>query len=73
MYKFKIIDGIIKEPLGGAHSAPEEMAEILKKQILKSIKELEKHSTDKLIENRINKYASIGVYEKAAQEAAVNE
>ena len=71
MFKFGIIDGIIKEPLGGAHSAPEEMVEILKKQILKTIKELKKQPTEKLIENRINKYASIGVYEKEAQEAAV--
>ena len=27
MLSFKLIDGILKEPLGGAHNAPEEMAE----------------------------------------------
>ena len=40
MFEFGLIDGIIKEPLGGAHSAPEEMAKILKRQIKKEINEL---------------------------------
>ena len=31
MYNFGMVDGILKEPLGGAHTAPEEMGKILKK------------------------------------------
>ncbi|MCC6725875.1 MAG: acetyl-CoA carboxylase carboxyltransferase subunit alpha [Saprospiraceae bacterium] len=63
MLSFGLIDGIIKEPLGGAHSQPEEMATILKKEILKALAELRKLTTDELIEARINKYSSMGVYD----------
>ena len=63
MLEFGIIDGIIKEPLGGAHSAPEEMAKLLKRQIKKSIAELQEMSVEERIEARINKYASMGVYD----------
>ena len=62
MYEFKLIDGIIKEPLGGAHHAPVEMAKMLKRQIKKAILELRELSVEELIEARINKYASMGVY-----------
>ena len=41
MLKNKLIDGIIKEPVGGAHSFPEKMYRILKKEILKNIEDLE--------------------------------
>lgn len=63
MLSFGLIDGIIKEPLGGAHSAPEEMAAILKDYIKKALAELDKMSPDELIEARINKYSSMGVYD----------
>lgn len=63
MLSFGLIDGIIKEPLGGAHSAPEKAAEILKNYINKALVELEKLSPDALIEARINKYSSMGVYD----------
>jgi acetyl-CoA carboxylase carboxyl transferase subunit alpha len=64
MFEFGIIDGIIKEPLGGAHTAPEEMAKTLKRQIKKAIAEVSELNAEERIEQRINKYASIGVYEK---------
>ena len=38
MFKNKLIDGVIKEPLGGAHQDPVAMAETLKKQMLKDLK-----------------------------------
>lgn len=60
MYANGLIDGIIKEPVGGAHSAPEEMAKILKKQIKKSLSELMEMDPDQRIEARIEKYASMG-------------
>lgn len=62
MLSFGLIDGIIKEPLGGAHSASEEMAVILKNHILTALEELRKLSPEELIEARINKYSSMGVY-----------
>jgi acetyl-CoA carboxylase carboxyl transferase subunit alpha len=59
--KMKIIDGIIKEPLGGAHNDIDLAAQKLKKVILEDINELEKINSDKRIENRINKFSEMGV------------
>jgi acetyl-CoA carboxylase carboxyl transferase subunit alpha len=58
-----IIDGIVKEPAGGAHSNPEEMAKTLKRTIIKNIHELELAGADERITQRIDKYSHIGVYE----------
>ncbi len=63
MLEFGIIDDIIKEPVGGAHSNPEEMAKVLKRHIKKAIAELQEMNAEERIEARINKYASIGDYE----------
>lgn len=73
MLSFGIIDGIIKEPLGGAHSEPEKMAEILKEHIKKSLGKLSKIKPEKRIEARINKYDSMGVYDTVPAEAVVKE
>jgi acetyl-CoA carboxylase carboxyl transferase subunit alpha len=62
MFEFGLIDGIIKEPLGGAHSAPEEMAKILKRHIKKEINELMEMDPEERINARINKYSSMGVF-----------
>lgn len=62
MLRFGIIDGIIKEPIGGAHSQPEEMAKALKRQLKKAIAELQELPVDELIRQRIDKYDNIGVY-----------
>ena len=61
MLKNKLIDGIVKEPLGGAHQNPELMAQTLKKQILKDLKDLTKQKTDQLVSNRIDKFCAMGV------------
>jgi len=61
MYKNNLIDGIIKEPLGGAHQNPAAMGETLKAQILKDLAELGKEKTDKMIATRIDKFCSMGV------------
>jgi acetyl-CoA carboxylase carboxyl transferase subunit alpha len=61
MYKSKLIDGIIKEPLGGAHQDPVAMAAILKKQLLKDLKTLKERNVDELVTARINKFCSMGV------------
>jgi len=61
MFKNQLIDGVVKEPLGGAHQNPEEMAETLKAQILEDLKSLKKVDTDKLIAKRIDKFCAMGV------------
>lgn len=60
MLGFGIIDEIVKEPQGGAHSQPEEMAKALKKQLKKALAVLQEKDTDTLIDERIEKYAAIG-------------
>ena len=62
MLKNKLIDGIIKEPDGGAHSAPETMFEIVKSEILKQVSELESIDANERIEQRITKFTNMGVY-----------
>ncbi|MEA3452677.1 MAG: acetyl-CoA carboxylase carboxyltransferase subunit alpha [Bacteroidota bacterium] len=64
MRKAKIIDGIIKEPIGGAHNNPTEIYASVKKTILKEIKTLTKKDKNKLIENRIEKFTRIGVFQE---------
>ncbi len=61
MLDLKLIDGIIEEPIGGAHLSHEEMAEILKTRILESLKALSKMSAEKRIASRIDKFCSMGV------------
>ncbi len=58
----KLIDGIIKEPDGGAHTQPEKMFEILKDQLLTHITKLKKVDTDKLLEKRLAKFEKMGAY-----------
>lgn len=57
-----IIDGVIKEPLGGAHYDPTEAAENLKAQILKSYNELSKLSGDELKKQRQDKFIAMGEF-----------
>jgi len=61
MYKNKLIDGIIKEPLGGAHQDPVAMATTLKKQLLKDLKLLKEKEVDVLVAERIEKFCAMGV------------
>ncbi len=60
MYKNKLIDGIIKEPLGGAHNNPEEMFAIVKKEVLKHLEKLKGMDAEKRITARINKFSKMG-------------
>lgn len=62
MLELKIIDGVIKEPLGGAHYNPAKAAEALKEQILKSYDELKKMSPQQLKKQRQDKYIAMGEF-----------
>ena len=63
MLNFGLIDGIVPEPLGGAHTAPEEQAATLKKYIKKALAELMPLDAETLVEQRIEKYSRMGSYE----------
>ncbi|NJC28424.1 acetyl-CoA carboxylase carboxyltransferase subunit alpha [Neolewinella antarctica] len=65
MLGFGIIDEIVKEPEGGAHNNVGEMSKTLKKQLKKAIAALQAKDVDTLIEERIEKYASIGRVQQA--------
>lgn len=62
-----IIDGIIKEPLGGAHRNPQETAENIRTAIKKDIEILKKIPKSKLLEARYEKFRSIGVYNEPSK------
>ncbi|WP_417603171.1 acetyl-CoA carboxylase carboxyltransferase subunit alpha [Owenweeksia hongkongensis] len=62
MLKNKLIDGIIKEPLGGAHNDPTAMFDTVKTEILKNIEKLSKLDSEKLINQRINKFSKMGYF-----------
>jgi len=72
MFEFGLIDGIIKEPAGGAHANPEETARLLKRHIKKVIAELSEIDPDDRIEQRIEKYSKMGrfSYKKEAVKQA---
>ena len=63
----QIIDGIIKEPLGGAHRNPQEAAENLKKIIKRDLTALKNIPKDKLVDMRYNKIRAIGVFKEPQQ------
>ncbi|MFN4764408.1 acetyl-CoA carboxylase carboxyltransferase subunit alpha [Gillisia sp. Q332] len=62
MKKQKLIDEIVKEPIGGAHSNREETFEAVKKAIISSYDEFKNLSPTELVNKRIDKYLDMGVY-----------
>lgn len=61
MLSNKLIDGVIAEPLGGAHLHWEVTAETIKQRIKKETDLLTKKSVQKRISERIDKFCSMGV------------
>jgi len=64
MSSFGLVDGVIKEPLGGAHVNPEEMATILKAKIKSTIAELKNIDPEARITNRIEKFSNMGFFDE---------
>ncbi|WP_299716034.1 acetyl-CoA carboxylase carboxyltransferase subunit alpha [uncultured Tenacibaculum sp.] len=64
MKKLKLIDGIITEPVGGAHADREGAFEAVQEQILKAFDELKDLDEVSLIAKRMDKYANMGVYKE---------
>jgi len=59
-----VIDGIIPEPLGGAHRDPEETARRVGETVARALAELEKKSPAELVEARYRKFRKLGVFEE---------
>jgi len=60
----KLIDGIIKEPLGGAHVNPQEAFAHVKEELQKQLEKLVKTDPEKRIQKRISKFCAMGVFEE---------
>ena len=64
MKKNKLIDKIISEPLGGAHNDRDKVFKSVKKAIINSFNQLSEKNIDDLINERMNKFTSMGVYDE---------
>lgn len=61
MLKNNLIDGIIPEPLGGAHTNPAESYRLVKEEILKQVSGLRNLSAVQMVRERVDKFCSMGV------------
>jgi acetyl-CoA carboxylase carboxyl transferase subunit alpha len=68
MKGFGLVDDVVREPLGGAHAKPEEMAETLKEYLVKVIAELQPADAETRIEKRIEKFSGMGFYDELPAE-----
>lgn len=65
MEGLNLVDGVIREPLGGAHADREATFEIVRKTIEEELKTLRSMSLDAMIAARIHKYENMGVYKES--------
>jgi len=59
-----LIDQIIREPLGGAHRNPEEVASRLKEHLISQLQALDALSLDELLDQRYQRLMSLGAIER---------
>jgi len=64
MLSFRLIDGIIEEPDGGAHWDYNQSAQILKAHLLPVLQELKRIPAEERIKRRIEKFGTMGFWEE---------
>jgi len=64
LYRLRVIDDIIAEPLGGAHRDTRQMGTLLKTYLLRYLKDLKQISVDELLEQRYQKFRKMGVFDE---------
>jgi acetyl-CoA carboxylase carboxyl transferase subunit alpha len=64
MKGFDLVDDVLKEPVGGAHARPEEMAAIVKDYLVKTIANLQSLDAETRIQQRIDKFSKMGFYDE---------
>ena len=64
LLKLGVIDGVVPEPVGGAHRDPAETGKNLKEAIVAALHELEKIPVDKLVQRRYNKFRQMGRFQE---------
>jgi acetyl-CoA carboxylase carboxyl transferase subunit alpha len=67
MLKFGLVDGIIEEPLGGAHWNYDEAAQHLKDYLIPVIKELKQIPAEERVKQRIEKFGKMGFWEETGE------
>ena len=67
LLKAGMVDQIIPEPPGGAHSNPSKMAETLKEALIENLEALKKQNPDELMQKRYEKFANIGYFKSEPQ------
>lgn len=63
LLEFGVVEEILPEPLGGAHNDYDATAATIKTGILKHLKELNKYTTDQVLENRYKRFRKLGIFE----------
>lgn len=65
MFGNGLVDGVVPEPVGGAHADPDEACRLVKVEVKKQLDRLVKLDAEKRVEKRIAKYCKMGVVKKA--------
>jgi acetyl-CoA carboxylase carboxyl transferase subunit alpha len=67
LFKLKIADEILKEPIGGAHRNPLTTAHIVRRAIIRHLDQLTSVSEDKLLEDRYRRYRHYGIFQEVLE------
>jgi acetyl-CoA carboxylase carboxyl transferase subunit alpha len=62
LLRFKLIDEVVPEPVGGAHVDPDATGEALREALIRHLTELRKIRPEKLVKRRAEKYAAMGAF-----------
>jgi len=65
LLRLKIVDEIVKEPVGGAHLDPDATGEALREALIRHVTELRKIRPEKLVRRRAEKYGAMGAFSEA--------
>ena len=65
LLRFKLVDEVLSEPMGGAHLEPDATGEALREALIRHVTELRKVRPEKLVRRRAEKYAAMGAYTEA--------
>ena len=68
LIEFGVVDAILPEPVGGAHRDYTQIAKTVKSAIKENLKTLSKKKTDKLLEERYQRYRNLGIFEDSSAE-----
>ncbi|MFO0969322.1 MAG: acetyl-CoA carboxylase carboxyltransferase subunit alpha [Gemmataceae bacterium] len=73
LFKLRVIDEILPEPLGGAHRDPRTMGNILKAYLLRYLRDLSRIPLEELVEQRYQKFRRMGVFDEGSAGYATGE